>query len=260
MLLDSHCHLDPDTWGSDDAVDAVLTRARAAGVSAFINIGVGRGLSSAIEAARVAARHADVWFTAGVHPHDAKDWTPALRDALREILADPRCVAIGEMGLDFHYDLSEREVQRAVLREQLALAREVGLPIVIHDRESDEETFRILLEADAFATNPVLYHCFTGTLAQMRAITARGGYISIPGIVTFKTAGEMTEVARACPDDLLLVETDAPYLAPIPFRGRRNEPAYLPATARKVAELRGLSLEALAAQTTANARRLFRLG
>ncbi len=259
MLLDSHCHLDPHTWGDDAGVDAVLDRARAAGVTRFINIGVGHGLGSATAAREVAHRHPDVWFTAGVHPHDAKDWSSELRDGLIALLADPRAVAIGEMGLDFHYDLSDRDVQRRVLREQIGLAIELRKPIVIHDRESDGETLRILKEEGAFLHNRVLYHCFTGTLHQMEEIVALGGFISIPGIVTFKTAGEMTEVARCCPDSLLLIETDAPYLAPIPFRGRKNEPAFMRATAEKVAALRGLDLSALATLTTANAQRFFGL-
>lgn len=258
MWTDTHCHLDPDTYGSDAAVDDVIARARAAGVSRMVTIGSGYGPACIAHAREVAARHDDVWFTAGLHPHDASHWDAALAAAIREAAQDPRCVAVGEMGLDFHYDESPRDAQRACLREQIALALALGLPIVIHDRESDGETLRILDAEGAFAGR-VLYHCYTGGVAHMREIVARGGYVSIPGIVTFKTAGEMVDVAAAVPDDRLLVETDSPFLTPVPHRGKRNEPAFVALTGTKVAELRGTSPDALARLTTHNALRFYGL-
>lgn len=256
MLTDTHCHLDPDTYGDDAAVDAVVARARAAGVSRMVTIGSGYGATCIAHARAVAARHADVWFTAGLHPHDASLWDAAVIAAIREAAADPRCVAIGEMGLDFHYDKSPRDAQRRCLREQIALARSLDLPIVVHDRESDGETLRIL-EAEGAFGGRVLYHCYTGGVAHLREIVDRGGFVSIPGIVTFKNAGEMREVAAAVPDDRLLVETDSPFLTPVPHRGKQNEPAFVRYTAEAVAALRGVDLERLAALTTANALRFY---
>ena len=258
MLMDSHCHLDPDTYGGDAGVDEVIDRAHAAGVTGLVHIASGHDEATYTRAMALCDRRSGLWFVAGVHPHDASRWSDDVAAALRRAAAHPRLVAIGEMGLDFHYDLSPRDAQRAALRAQIALARELGRPIVIHDRESGGETLQILDDEGAFEV-PVLYHCFTGDRAHMDAIVARGGYVSIPGIVTFKSAAEMREVARAAPDDRLLVETDSPYLTPIPHRGKRNEPGYMRLVAEKVAELRGVSVEALAASTTRNARRFFRI-
>ncbi len=258
MWTDTHCHLDPDTYGSLDAVDEVVARARAAGVSRMVTIGSGYGTTCIAHAQAVAGRHEDVWFTAGLHPHDADQWSPDVVAAIEAAAEDPRCVAIGEMGLDFHYDKSPRDAQRTCLREQIALTLRLGKPIIIHDRETDGETLRTLDETGAFATR-VLYHCYTGGVEAMHSIVERGGYISIPGIVTFKSAGEMAEVARLVPDDRLLVETDSPFLTPVPHRGKRNEPAFVALTGAKVAELRGVSPEALAALTTANALRFYGL-
>jgi TatD DNase family protein len=258
MLTDTHCHLDPDTYGGDAEVDDVVARARAAGVSRMVTIGSGYGATCIAHARAVAARHPDVWFTAGLHPHDADQWGEDVIAVIRAAAADPRCVAIGEMGLDFHYDKSPRDDQRRCLREQIRLALALGRPIIVHDRESDGETLRILDEEGAFEGR-VLYHCYTGGVAHMREIVERGGYISIPGIVTFKTAGEMKEVAAQVPDDRLLVETDSPFLTPVPFRGKRNEPAFVRYTAEAIAALRGVTLERLAALTTANAARFYGL-
>jgi TatD DNase family protein len=256
MFTDSHCHLDPDVYGGEEGVDAAIARARAEGVTRMITIGSGYSLPSAERARDVARRHSDVWFTVGVHPHDAKDWDAETPGRLEMLFADDRCVALGEMGLDFHYDNSPRDVQRSVLRQQIRLSMRIGAPIIIHDRESDGETLRILDEEGAFSGG-VLYHCYTGDLAHMREITSRGGYISIPGIVTFKNAEVMREVAASVPEDQLLVETDSPFLTPIPFRGQKNEPARVALVARKVAELRGVSPEALAELTTRNTVRFF---
>ena len=258
MWTDTHCHLDPDTYGGDDGVDEVVARARAAGVSRMVTIGSGYGAVCIPRARAVSSRHSDVWFTAGLHPHDAKLWDASVVDAITQAAADPRCVAIGEMGLDFHYDMSPRDEQRVCLREQIRLALSLAKPIVIHDRETDGETLQILDEERAFEGR-LLYHCYTGGLAHMQEIVARGGYISIPGIVTFKTAEVMREVAAAVPDDRLLVETDSPFLTPIPHRGKKNEPAYVALTGERVAALRGVTGEALARTTSENAARFYGL-
>jgi len=258
MFADSHCHLDGDTYGGESGVDETIARARAAGVSAFVSIGSGtpNGLRNAIA---VAARHPDVWCAIGLHPHDASTWDAGFEMLLRELSSAPRVVALGEMGLDFHYDLSPRDVQRDVLARQVRLARAVGQPIVIHDREAGDETFEIVRDNGGFEAPGALWHCFTGDRRLMGRIVDAGGTISIPGIVTFKNAGEMREVAREVPADRLLVETDSPFLTPIPHRGKRNEPAYVALVAAKVAELRGMPVEELAALTTVNTRRFFRL-
>jgi len=258
MLWDSHCHLDPDVYGSDAAVDAVVARAVAAGVTEMITIGSGYGLRGARSAAVVSARHDNVWYTAGVHPHEAKIWTDEVRDELASLATDPNCVAIGEMGLDFHYDLSPRDVQRQVLRDQIQLALEVSQPIVIHDRSAGTETLEILMEEGAFAGN-VVWHCFGGDPEYMRQIVDAGGYISIPGIVTFKNGQTTRDVAAAVPANRLLIETDSPYLTPVPFRGSQNEPARVVHVAEKVAALRQLSLGELASITAENTRRFYKI-
>ncbi len=258
MWTDAHCHLDPESFDGDDGVDAAIARAREAGVTRMITIGAGYGLDCAERAQAVASRHADVWFTAGVHPHDAKHWGPDAIARIEALAADPRCVAIGEMGLDFHYDLSDRTVQRRCLREQIALARALDKPIIIHDRDTDGETFRILVEEGAFEGR-VQFHCFAGNVDDMRAIVGLGGMVSIPGIVTFKKPGALAEVAAEVPDDGFLVETDSPFLAPVPRRGRRNEPANVVHTGAKVAALRGVTPEAVASTTWANATRFYGL-
>lgn len=258
MLIDSHCHLDPRTWGDDAGVDAVVARARAAGVDRMITIGSGYDIESARRAVAVARRHPDcVRASVGVHPHDAKDVTPAVLDELRTLAQAPEVVALGEMGLDFHYDSSPRDTQREVFRAQIALARELALPIIIHDRDTEGETLRVLDDTNAWEIG-VLYHCYTGDVAHMEAIVSRGGYISIPGIVTFKNGDTMREVAAAVPAERVLVETDSPFLTPIPHRGKRNEPAYVGLVAAKVAEVRGLRTEVLAALAAENTRRFFR--
>lgn len=258
MWTDTHCHLDPETYGGDEGVDDVVARAHAAGVTTLVTIGAGYGDGTIGRARAVASRHERVWFTAGLHPHDASQWRPAVAAAIREAAADPKCMAIGEMGLDFHYDNSPRDLQRRCLREQIRLARELDLPIVIHDRDTDGETLAILDDEAAFGGR-VLYHCYSSGVDHMREITARGGWISIPGIVTFKKAGEMRDVAAAVPDDRLLVETDSPFLTPAPHRGKRNEPANVVFTGTKVAALRGVSPEALAELTSRNAATFYGL-
>lgn len=258
MWTDAHCHLDPLSFDGDEGVDAAIARAREAGVDRIITIGAGYGLDCAERAAAVAERHADVWFSAGVHPHDAKHWGPDAVERIERLAAHPRCVAIGEMGLDFHYDLSDRDAQRACLREQVGLAKRLQKPIIIHDRDSGGETLRILDETGAFEVG-VQYHCFAGTVEDMREIVSRGGIVSIPGIVTFKKPGHLVDVAREAPEGAFLVETDSPFLSPVPKRGRRNEPANVRFTGERVAQIRGVTPEALAAQTSRTAARFYGL-
>jgi TatD DNase family protein len=259
MFWDSHCHLDPEVYGSDEAVDAVVARAVSVGVTAMTTIGSGYGVRGAHAAAAVSARHPGrVWFTVGVHPHDAKIWSDEVREILESLCGQPSCVALGEMGLDFHYDLSPRDQQRRVLREQVQLALSVDQPIVVHDRSAGREVLEILADEGAFDGH-VLWHCFTGDVAYMNEIVAMGGFISIPGIVTFKNAGGMRSVAAEVPDDRLLVETDSPYLTPTPHRGTQNEPAFVRHVAEVVAELRGVSPAALGALAASNTRRFYRV-
>ena len=259
MLTDTHCHLDPETYGDDAGVDEVIARARAAGVTRMVTIGSGYGPVSGDRARRVAQRHGDVWFTIGLHPHDAKDWGGEVRERMTALAADPKCVAFGEMGLDFHYDNSPRDQQRTCLREQIQLSLSLGMPVCIHDRDSDNETLRILVDEGAFDGKGVLFHCYSGDVVTMNEIVALGGFVSIPGIVTFKTAGIMQEVAREVPIDRLVIETDSPFLTPVPFRGKKNEPARVALVAEKVAALRGMPVAELADVTTRNAIRFYGL-
>lgn len=258
MFTDSHCHLEPKPYGGAAGVDATVQRALDAGVTRMVAIGSGYGPDSIDRARQVAERHESVWFTAGLHPHHASQWGPIVAAHLRAAWPHPRCVAIGELGLDFHYDHSPRDQQRRCLREQTRLALDLGAPITIHDRQSSGETLAILQEEGAFEGAGVLFHCFSGTVDEMHQIVRQGGYISIPGIVTFRTAAEMQEVARQAPLDRLLIETDSPFLAPVPFRGKTNEPARVVHVAAKIALLRGQPIETIGRATTENAMRFYR--
>jgi TatD DNase family protein len=256
-LVDSHAHLDFDDYAAD--LDGVVARARAAGLERVVCVGLWRGPGSFGNALDLAARDPSFFSaTVGVHPHECtrvpeEDW--ARHDALAR---DPRVVAVGETGLDFHYDHSPRPVQEAAFRRSLGTARAAGKPVVVHVREADEVCARVLREEGVPEAGGVI-HCFTGDAAAARAYLDLGLYISIAGVVTFKTAEAIREAVRVVPADRLLVETDCPFLAPIPHRGKRNEPAWVVDTARKVAEVRGTTLDEVARTTTENARRLFRL-
>jgi TatD DNase family protein len=256
-LIDSHAHLDLEDYAAD--LDAVIGRARAAGLEKIVCVGLWRGPGSFGNALELAARDPSFFAaTVGVHPHECarvpeEDW--ARHDALA---ADPRVVAVGETGLDFHYDHSPRPVQEASFRRSLATARASGKPVVIHVREADAACARVLREEGVPPAGGVI-HCFTGDAPAARAYLDLGLYVSVAGVVTFKTAEPIREAVRIVPRDRLLVETDCPFLAPIPHRGKRNEPAHVVETARKVAELWGTGLDEVARATTENVRRLFRL-
>ena len=256
MLVDTHCHLDPQYFpaGADD----VLARARAAGVGGFVVIGVGTDLVPAHAAVALAKRIPQLAGAAvGIHPHDAITLTDAAYDELAKLAAEPEVVAVGEIGLDYHYDHSPRDVQRATFARLVGLARAVKKPIVIHTRNAPADTLAILESEGARDVGGVI-HCFSEDKPFAEKALDLGFDVSFSGIVTFKSSLAVQEVARWAPLDRILVETDSPYLAPVPMRGKPCEPAYVVHTARRVAELRGIPFEALADATTANAQRAFR--
>jgi TatD DNase family protein len=254
MLIDTHCHLDPEYF--PEGADEMLSRARSAGVTGFVCIGVG-SLAQAQSAIAIAQRRSDVWATVGVHPHDAASCDASLEAELRRCASAERVVAVGEIGLDFHYDHSPREQQAAVFRRFIALARELKKPIIIHTRNAPSETLAILAEEKAAEVGGII-HCFSENKAFAQQALDLGFDLSFSGIVTFKRATDIQEVAAWAPADRILVETDSPYLAPVPLRGKRCEPAYVRHTAEFVANLRGIALEELAQLTSQNAAR--RLG
>jgi TatD DNase family protein len=260
MWLDSHVHVTAPDFDADR--DAVLARARAAGVEAMIAVGAGWGLDANEAAVALAAREPGVWATVGVHPHDARLLDDDGRARLADWLGRPRVVAVGECGLDYHYMNSPREVQRAVFAEQLGWARERRLPVSIHVRGGAPDAFAELLDiwlAEGRGELEGVLHCYTGSLEFARRAIGAGFYVSFSGILTFKRDRGLRDVAKALPLERLMLETDAPLLAPEGFRGRRNEPARVTAVGRALAETRGEDLAAVAEATTRNARRLFRL-
>jgi len=257
-VIDSHCHIAGDEFTGDLA--EVTARARAAGLSGAMVI---LASQDAAEVARM-AQVSDAWpvvvCATGIHPHSAEhfaaDPAAAVTAVAAVIDAQPRCRAVGEIGLDYHYDLSPRDVQREVFRHQLRLARARRLPVVIHTREAEADTFEILVEESAGEVGGV-FHCFTGDRPMARRALDAGFHISLSGIATFPKAPELREVARIVPADRLLIETDSPFLSPIPHRGSRNEPARVVHVAEVIARERGVSVAELSAQTTANFERLF---
>lgn len=253
MLVDSHCHLEYDGLADDQS--AVLARARAAGVGGFLNISTKRAEWDRVIA--TAEREADVWASVGIHPHHADDHADLTEAELAKAAAHPRVIGLGETGLDYYYDHSDRAVQQTLFRRHIAVARETRLPLIIHTRDAEEDTARILEEEAGKGAFPALIHCFTASAEFGARVLDLGLSISISGIVTFKNARELADFAAQIPADRLLVETDSPFLAPVPHRGKPCEPAYVADTARHLAQLRGESVEALAAATTANFRRLF---
>jgi TatD DNase family protein len=245
--IDTHCHVHDPKF--TEGVDAAVASARATGVSQMISVGCDRATSLAAIAA--ASSHRDVFASVGLHPHEASEGIETIAD----LVATPGIVAIGEAGLDYYYEHSPRDIQRQVFAEQIAIANEVGLPLIIHTRDAWEETFEIL-DAEGIPERTI-FHCFTGGPDEMRAAVDRGAFISFSGIVTFPSATDLHEAARQCPSERLLIETDSPYLAPVPHRGRRNEPAWVIHVGQRLAELTGREPAALCEITSNNARRAF---
>jgi TatD DNase family protein len=252
MLIDTHCHIDEARFDNERA--AMLARARATGVERFVTIGC--DIANSERALGLASVHPDVYFSAGIHPHEAGKAPDDFAAQLKVLAMHPRCVAIGECGLDYYYDNSPKEAQRTVFLAQIALARELAKPLVIHVRDAWDECIDIL-GRDEYKGTRAIIHCFTGTKHHAEQFTALGCVLSISGIVTFKDPGELALVAKDMPLEQLLVETDSPYLAPIPHRGKRNEPAYVRVVAEKIAELKGITLDEVIAQTGQNANRIF---
>ena len=252
-LVDSHCHLDFPDFGPD--LDGTVTRAREAGVGLMLTIGTKLSQFPGVRA--VAERYPDVWCSVGIHPHEA-----AVEEGdtarLVELANHPKVVGFGETGLDFFYEHSPRDAQERGFRAHIAAARQAGLPLIVHTRDADAETGAILAEEMAQGPFTGLLHCFSSGPELAEKAVELGFYISLSGIVTFKKAEELRATVAAVPLDRILVETDAPYLAPVPMRGKRNEPAFVAYTAAKLAEIKGVSSETLAAATTANFLRLFR--
>jgi TatD DNase family protein len=257
-VIDSHCHLADQVFASD--LDEVIRRARDAGIEQALVILAADDAAEAAQAVRVETRWPEVRFAIGVHPHSAHAFADAperAADVVRaQIAATPSARAIGEIGLDYHYDLSPRDVQHAVFRAQVRLARELQLPLVIHTREADEDTLAILREEGSGEVCGVL-HCFTGTAALRDAGLALGFYISLAGIITFPKAQDLRDTVRAIPLDRLLTETDSPFLAPVPYRGKRNEPAHVARVVDALAALREVDAGELGRNTAANFRALF---
>jgi TatD DNase family protein len=253
MLVDSHCHL--NYAGLVERQREVLVRARETGVGTFLNISTRQ--SEWADVVGTAEREPDVWASIGIHPHEAEQHADLGEGALLEAAKHPRVIGLGETGLDYYYDKSDRAVQRALFRTHVAVARSTGLPLIIHTRDAEEDTLSILREEMEKGAFPALIHCFTASAEFGRAVLELGLSISLSGIITFKNARELQEFAPEIPPERLLVETDSPFLAPVPHRGRPCEPAFVRDTAAFVAELRGQSMEDLAAQTTANFFALF---
>src|SRR5664279_1243750 len=253
MLVDSHCHLDFPDFASE--LDAVVARARAAGIGRIVTIST--RVKKHAQVLAVAEKYPEIFCSVGTHPHNAQEEPDIDAAALVAIAKHPKVVAIGEAGLDYHYDNSPRAAQEQGLRAHIQAARETGLPLVIHAREADADMARILREETGKGAFPAVLHCFTGGRDLAFAAIELGHYVSLTGILTFKNSQNLRDIAAALPPDRILVETDAPYLAPLPFRGKRNEPSYVVETAKVLAATRGVSLEEITRQTTENFFRLF---
>lgn len=256
MLIDSHCHLEDERYPGGRA--GVLARARGAGVTGFVAIGVGEDTEAARTAVKVASEEPDVWAAVGLHPHDASFGTDALVEELTAIARSPRVVAFGEVGLDYHYMHSEKETQIALFRRMIAVAKELRLPLVIHTRSAPEDTLAVLEEEGAREVGGII-HCFSEDVPFARRALDMDFDLSFSGIVTFKTATTVQDAARFCPTDRILLETDSPYLAPVPLRGKKCEPAFIVHTAKHVAALRGVSVEELSNVAASNTERRLRL-
>ena len=258
MLIDSHAHIDGPEFDADR--DEVIERAKAARVSVILNVGTGDPHSGAFERAVALGQKYDSVYTAiGIHPHDARHYDDDAEEKIKTLVKSQRVLAWGEIGLDFHYDNSPRDVQLAVFRRQLRAARECDLPVVIHTREAESETIEILKSEYDGAERRGVFHCFSGSKDLAQRAIELGFMISFSGIVTFKKADELRDVAREVPLDHLLIETDCPYLTPIPYRGKRNEPAYVVEVARCLAGLHGVEIEEMGRLTSENFRRFFKI-
>lgn len=253
-LVDTHCHLDMNAYQND--LEQVLDTAAARGIGRIITVGIDP--ASSRRAVALAEKYSGVFATVGIHPHNLGELTDESLAGLRELAAHPKVVAFGEIGMDLHYDYFPAELQRGCFAQQVALAREMALPLVIHDRDAHDQVLAVLREGGPFPNGGVM-HCFSGDAALAEAVLELGFYVSVPGVVTFAKSLQLQEAIGYTPLERLLLETDGPYLAPEPRRGRRNEPALLLFTAARVAELKGITLEELAIATTDNAARLFRL-
>jgi TatD DNase family protein len=254
MLIDSHCHIDDHRYDVDR--DATILRARAAGIGHFVTIGC--DLETSRAAVELAKRHVYISATVGVHPHEVKHIKDSWYNDLRTLAKSERVVAYGEIGLDYHYDHSPRDVQRERFREQMRLARELRLPIVIHTREAQEDTIAILKEEKGGEVGGV-FHCFSGDAWLAKDALDLGFYLSFSGVITFQNAVMLRDIVKTVPLDRILVETDSPYLTPVPHRGKRNEPAYVRHVAEKIAEIHGVSVPEVEEATTQNTKRLFRI-
>lgn len=258
MLIDSHVHLDDSRYSNDR--DQVFQRASDSGIEAFVTIGC--DLSTSQSAVRLAESHDNVFSTIGVHPHESKEILNTWYDEFRQLAQHPKVVAYGEIGLDYHYDHSPREVQRQRFREQIQLAKELELPIVIHTREAQEDTITILKEEGAANVGGV-FHCFSGDRCLAKDALDLGFYLSFSGVITFKNASMLREIIKTVPLDRIMVETDCPYLTPVPHRGKRNEPAFVRYVAETIADLLGnnspSSFEKIAYATVQNTKRLFKI-
>lgn len=257
MFVDSHAHIDGTEYDADR--EQVIQRARDAGVRAILNVGTGDPHSGDLERAiELAERHDDIYAAIGTHPHDAKLFNEAAEARILNLIgSSPRVIAWGEIGLDYHYDNSPRDVQREVFRRQVQRALEVKLPIIIHTREAEEDTIEILRDEAKDGGLRGIMHCFSGSSALAKAAMDLGFLISFAGVVTFKKADELREVAAQVPVDLLLIETDCPYLSPVPYRGRRNEPAHVVEVARALAAIHHRTVEEIGAITATNFVKLF---
>ncbi len=253
-FIDSHCHLDMEPFDGDR--DEVVKRALEEGIEYIINIGSDR--AGNIKCLEVSGQYTHIFSTVGIHPHDAKTLDDKLFYELKQWAENPKVVAIGEIGLDFHYMNSPKDIQIDAFKKQIALARELSLPIIVHSRDAKDETLDIL-KKDASGMPGVL-HCFSGDIDMAKQVINMGFYISIAGPVTFKKAEELREVVKTLPDERILIETDAPYLSPVPKRGKRNEPAYVKHTAQTIADVRNVTLEDIARITTLNTKKLFKIG
>ncbi len=253
MLVDSHCHLDFPDFASE--IDAVLARARAAGIGRIVTISTRVKKNAQVIA--IADKYPDVFCSIGTHPHNAAEEQDIDAKTLVAAAKHPKIVAIGEAGLDYHYDNSPRDAQAASFRQHIAAARETGLPLVIHSRDCDSDMAQILREETGKGAFPAVLHCFTGGRDLAFTAIELGHYVSFTGILTFKRSDDLRAIAAALPADRILVETDSPYLAPLPYRGKRNEPAYVVETAKVLGDVRGVSADDIAHQTTENFFRLF---